>query len=248
MRGLRKTKHVYLVEGIAACGCCGAPVGIASACSGGRRVPSPARYVCARRRRPDENGRCDAPYWLCSDVDSRIWAVLRETVRVPGRIERAARAAQASAAADGDTWRKDLVSAERRLASLTRAEAAILARFRSGSISEEALDIELAAAKRDREMAKLQVDAARRAQFAAGKKSKRASGIEQLVAELRNRVDSTSPAEQRELVTRLMPRGSVTLTIATIEMRVQLRRPVGSVSAAGCSSLDETIVEIRLVA
>jgi hypothetical protein len=73
-------------------------------------------------------------YWLIGEVDARVWSALHALVMTPGRLERAAMAAQDAARDDGATWERDLASAERRLAALTRTEAAILARFRRGAI------------------------------------------------------------------------------------------------------------------
>lgn len=240
LRGLRRTKHAYLVEALAICGCCGAPIGVASASTGGRRVPSPARYVCARRRRPDAAGRCAMRYWLASEVDERVWSALRELVADPQRIERAARAARGAARDDGATWERDLEAAGRRIATLARTEAAILARFRRGAISEAAMDIELAAAARDRAMAAQQVDAAKRARFAAGRVVAQATALEALIAELRARVDAATPEERRALAVAMLAPGAVTLTMERIELAVRLQAPpaaphagVGLVSAAG---------------
>jgi hypothetical protein len=56
-RGLRRTKHVYLLEtGLAVCSVCGARIGIAAASRTGRRQASRATYVCSHRRRPPIGG------------------------------------------------------------------------------------------------------------------------------------------------------------------------------------------------
>jgi site-specific DNA recombinase len=243
LRGLRRTMHTYLVEAIAVCGICGDRIGIASASTGSRRVPSPARYVCGRRRRPDAAGRCPMRYWLASEVDERVWAALHELVTEPGRLERAAQAARDDAQAESATWERDLAAAERHLAGLARTEAAILARFRRGAISEAAMDLELAAAARDRVMGDQQVEAARRAQFAAGRRQTQAQAMEALLVELRARTDAATPEQRRALATALLLPGAVTLTAEHIELAVGLQVPsaasmrpglvVGLVDSAG---------------
>lgn len=247
VRGLRRTKSVYLAEGVAVCTCCGGRIGIASASSGRRGVGSKPRYVCARRRRPDERGRCTLRYWLADEVDGRIWAVLQRLVQTPGRLERAAAAAIAAAGADGETWKKDLASAERRLTTLARGEAAILARFRRGAISERAMDLELTAAAAEREMAERQVESARRAQFAAGQRQVRAAALQTMVAELRSRAAATTPAQRYELV-RALAGLRIELGPDRIELLVKLRAGVGQEGRAGYFESNETSMEFRLVA
>jgi site-specific DNA recombinase len=247
-RGRRTQRHVYLLEGLATCALCGAPIGVASACARSvNRAPCPARYVCSRRRRPDEQGRCDLPYFTTAETDAKVWAAIRELVVTPGRIERAAARELADAGADSEAWRRDLDKAEKRLAQLLRAEKAVLARARSGLVSEAALDSELAAIKQGRELAEHQVDAATRAQFAAGRAATRAQALAALVSQLRTTVDACSAGERQELVQRLLKPRSVVLSIATIEMRARVHF-AGAVAAAGCSDERPTSITFRLVA
>jgi Recombinase len=49
-RGLRRTKHVYLLEGLARCGLCGAAVLVRSATGGRNGRTNPAAYVCRQRK------------------------------------------------------------------------------------------------------------------------------------------------------------------------------------------------------
>ena len=235
LRGLRKTKHVYLVEAIATCGVCGGRILIQSANHGIGRGPSPSRYVCERRRWPDATGRCTLPYWLTSEADDRVWSALRALVVTPERLEHAVRAAQTEAEDDGATWERDLAAAERRVTALARAEAAILARFRRGAISETAMDIELGAAARERAMAQQQVEAAQRARLAVGRRTDRTVGIQEMIADLRSRVEEASPKHRRELALALIPAGGVALAMQQIEVAVSLTAPTRSRRAATSS-------------
>lgn len=254
-KGLRRTKHTYLLEGLAVCALCGAPIRIASATPGKRPgIVFPARYVCARRRRPELGEEpCLLPYRPTGEVDEKLWRALRELVLVPGRIERAARKAHAEATQTSDLWRKDLAAAEKRIAHLEEHARLVIARGRRGLLSEDQVDAELAATKRDREQAEQQASSAQRAAFDAGKRSRRAAGAEQLVAQLRSRVDATSPDERRALLEKLLEPGSVALSIATIQATVRAKpsfaaAPIGLARPSDSSRVHEATLIFRLVA
>lgn len=254
LRGLRRCKQNYLLEGsLAVCALCGSRIAIQSASHTGnpRRRPTPAKYVCSKRRRPELGETpCAARYWDVGEVDDRIWSAISRLVNTPGRLERAAAKLQARANGDGDTWKADLEAAERRVAQLARAEAAIMSRFQAGTISAEALDLFLAKSKRDMEMAKQQVEAARRAQFAAGRASSRATNLAKLIETLRARSTNPSAEEKRELVRQILRPRSVVLSIATIELEALLDEAISGGQAGGshlCADGLSTL-RIRLVA
>lgn len=252
-RGAQRAKHSHLLEGLATCDLCGAPIRIASASFRGRSCRIAARYVCLRRRRPDRGTEpCRLPYLTVAEVDARLWSVIEQLIQAPGRLERAVQRARDSAGADRDAWKEDLVRAEKRLAQLERAQDAIMKRFRNGLITEEAFDRELVAGGRERQMAQEQVEAARRAQFAAGRRESRADALERLVADLRRRASETSPARRRELVVQLLAPGSVRLSIATIAFDVAIEPSTsqlgGPHAADGSSSVSPTSIRFRMVA
>lgn len=121
-RGLRRTKHCYLLEGLAVCGVCGARVGIASAVqrwrgrNGATRGATPARYVCGHRRRPLHGAApCDAPIHQVDDVDGRLWAALERLITAGDRLDRAAAQRHTDATGDAALWARDLADARARL-------------------------------------------------------------------------------------------------------------------------------------
>lgn len=220
---LRRTRHVYLIEGLATCELCGAPIGIASALASHRKNPTVAKYVCRNRRTPTRGtARCRAPYWKAAEVDIRVFAALVRLVTRDDLVERVARRARADAGADTEAWRADLEAAERRLARLAKVEAAILIRFRRETISEAAVDIELEAIHRERTQAHYQIEAARRAELAAGQRISRLDALAAHVADLRARAANASPEKRRELVRALVKPGGVRLSIATIKLAATL--------------------------
>lgn len=220
---LRRTRHTYLVEGMAVCRLCGARIAIASAVSqrGGKRMAS--RYVCPNRRNPPRGvERCRGRYWWTAEVDERVWAALLRLINRPDLVEQVARRARAEAGADTEAWRRDLEAAERKLDRLAKAEAGILARYQAGSISEAGFDGAVASIAREREQAGQQAAAARGAQFSAGRRSRAADALESVVAELRASAEATTPEERRELVALLVPVGGVKLSVAEIDVDVLL--------------------------
>lgn len=252
-RGLRRTKHFYLCESIAVCDLCGGRIMIASASTSSRRVPSPARYICENRRRPARGEQpCGGRYWLCSEVDARVWTAISKLVATPGRLERAVRKHLAATGADEQTWRSDLATAEKRIERLARTEAGILARYQRGIISEEAFDLFLQGATRERVMAQHQVDAARRAEAAASRVRTRATELESLVGELRRMVEKASPEQSRALVGRVLQPGAIRLSIATVTLQVALgsgtEASPGLASVSGSSEEHDATLKLHVVA
>lgn len=252
LRGLRRVSNTYLLAGLAVCALCGSRMLINSAGKKSmRRIPSPARYVCAKRRRPDRGEEpCPTRYWLTSEVDDRVWAAIAGFVNAPGRLERTAKKAFANAGSDRDTWKRDLDLAEQRLARLTRAEVAILERFQEGLISDDAFDLQLEKMKRSRAMAQLQVDAAAKAQITAGRAERRATALETMIRELRADAMEPTLAKRRELVERILKPGAVVISVATIEIDALFEEPidVGHGDASNRRDATMTSLRIRLVA
>mgnify|MGYP001597257472 CR=1 FL=1 len=206
LRGLARTRHTYLCEGIAVCAVCGSRIAIASATGPSRgRRPRPAYYVCSHRLRPPRSGtRCDLPMRQVAEVDARVWARLAEVLVEPGYLERALARAE-SEAEEGRDWERDLAEWEGRLRRLERAESGILARYRRGLVSERAMDAELGAAGREREALERQVEAARRQSAGAARRRADAAGVASRLAELRARVPGASQATRRALLVALVP-------------------------------------------
>lgn len=250
-RGLRKTRHTYLLEGIAVCEVCGGRIGIASACfNGARSNPSPATYVCANRRRPPRGAKpCKLPHRKTAEVDAAVWSELSAILMRPDLIERAVRQRAGGARADGDTWKRDIADAERRIARLAKGEEAVLARFRRGQVSEAAMDKELAAYARDRAQAQRDLDTARRGAGAAERKEGKARSLATLVATLRDQVRKATPEQRRDLACALLVGSPVVVGAARVRATVSIpETPVGQAFAPGWSTSCETNVRFRLVA
>lgn len=230
LRGLRRHRYVYLLgNAIARCGLCGAPIGIATAAAS-RPDATPSRYVCEHRRRPLLE-RCMLPYWRTAEADERVWTRITRFLQSPRLVDAWARGGRAIAGGELELWRKDLASTERRLDALARAEAAILARFRRGLVSPEAMDLELAAAARDRDLAKRQADAARRAASSAYRLHERVATAERLVASLRARTENAAPEARRALVALLVRPGAAIIQPERIVLGVRLAQA----TTAACS-------------
>jgi len=251
---LKRTKHEYLLEGLAVCALCGARIGIASGTTlRGRTSTSPPRYVCSNRRRvPVAGERCSLPYFETSHLDDRVWDSIAALVLQPGRLERVARELQAEATADDVVWLGDVKEAGKRVARLERTSAAIVARFSRGLISEEVMDAQLETLRSERTMAEEQLNAANRARFAVARAAARGHVISSLTADMRQRAKEASPAKRRELALHLLKPGSVRVSIAEISLDVTIRKPskqlAGPRAAADYSSEPETSITIRLVA
>lgn len=233
-RGLRKTKHIYLLEAIANCAVCGAPIVISSHGRGIEgRYPKSATYVCTFRRRARRGcPACELPHRKISIVDPLVWSALRKLIDGREFIQRLVdtqRAAIAEARSKADTT--DISKVQEELTRLEEAERAILARFRRGLISETAMDAELLAGQQDRRILERQLQAATRTRR-AGPVQERALG--ELAMALRARLSRASLPEQRDITQALL--GPRRVMIAAKEITAMASFAVGSVSVVGCKS------------
>jgi len=229
-RGLRRTKHVYLLEGLATCSKCGARIGIAAASWTGRRKASRATYVCAHRRRPPlGEERCELPHRPTEEIDARVWKAVTELLERPDLLDEVTAARRSRSGANERDWQKDIAGYEARLERLRRSETAILARFRRGLVSEGAMDGELTASKREREMVERQLDGARRALADVARTSADTAALEATLAELRTRLAVATQEEKRDIVRLLVEPGDIVLGTYEVTAQVQLREPSLSV-------------------
>ncbi len=253
-RGLRRTKHDYLLEGLAVCGLCGARIGIAAPSyrSHGRAAATPGRYVCSRRRRPPlGEPRCELPILRTADADARVWARLREAIGRPDLLRDALAGEDQEATAAARTWEADRRSWQARLLRLQRTEEAVLTRFRRGLVSEAALDGELAAIAKERRALERQLAVAGQGAAAAGDELARARSAAAAIAELAAQLDAATPAQRRQLALGLLDPGSVVVRPDQIAATLRIRVPSHG-EVAGCSSERwdgrRVLVEVRLVA
>lgn len=258
-RGLRRTKHVYLLEGLARCGECGSPILIRSASPGRNGYQNPPAYVCRRRKldlRLDE--RCDAPILKVADVDGRVWAKLCELIEDPAVIE-AHLDQRRELGDDPRDWKADADQYRRRLAHLERAESALLERFSRGKVGERALDLELERIGRERAALHDQVATAERAAMTATAHRRLVDDAKALLRRLTAALPNASQRARRELVEMFVQPGAVTFRGHEIELFAtppiaspEARAPMTLVDALDCSTHHENHrgsgLRIRLVA
>ncbi|MBV8760121.1 MAG: recombinase family protein [Deltaproteobacteria bacterium] len=222
-RGLIKTKHVYLLEGIARCGACGSPISIRSATGyvvRGEKRRNPAAYVCRSRKlaRIGET-RCDEPIVRTAELDAAVWEELRRELESPGLAKDIERYV-ASRSANRRAWADDVKTYRRKLEKLDAHEAALLARFRREQISEAALDKELAAVARERTALRQQLDAAERAASTRADHSHEA--LSSFVARLRDLAKTASPTERQRIVRALVAKGGAVMRDGAVELTLRV--------------------------
>lgn len=229
-RGLRRTKHVYLLEGLGVCGLCEAAIHLSSHGAGATGPHArAATYVCSRRRRPPRGqAPCTLPHHKVVDVDGLIWEEMSQFALRPDILGAAAKERIGDAEHYGEAWRSDLVKARARLEQVRGAEAAMLARFRKGLISESAMDRELAVIAREVAMLQHQVAAAETAAGAATSERVQMRRVDDLVKVLRRKVRSANMEQKRELVALLLGGTNVIFTPTEIRASVRLSSGVAS--------------------
>ena len=225
-RGLRRTSHVYLLEGLAVCGDCAARIGIAAGTTGDpRRGPTPARYVCGYRRRPPTPAdRCGLAYHVTADLDAAVWDAVADVIASPALVEKALRRLR-DREADPVDHAAATVRARSEVARLDRAQAAILARSIEGAISDATRDDSIArlAAARTAAQAALQAaesasaGQAARSRFALAATAGLAQAFDALAAEL----DGLDAAGRRGWVRKVVSRVVVGHRSAWVELALR---------------------------
>lgn len=199
----KRTKRVYLCEGILRCGGCGRRIGIQGEGIKQRGQRS-SYYQCMGRRLPaGDQPRCTVPMVQVRFIDARVWAALAELLRRPDLAELLAERADGG---DAHAWERDAAEARDQLDALQRSEEALLERFTRGLISAAAMDAQLARIGDRRRWLEGQAE---RAAGAAGETRRRAVAARDaaaVVEALRARLDATTPEERRDLVRLLAPR------------------------------------------
>lgn len=225
-RGLLRTKHVYLLEGLAVCGVCGGRIGIRSA---GRRLRhhglQPAAYVCcARRIRRSGRMACWAPILLVAEADGRVWSAIAAALNAPD-LAAEVRRRHDEATANRRDWTADAGRYRSRLDRLAKVEAGILGRYRRGAISEAALDHELAELAKERSTIAAQLSAAERAAQEAPEAfiDEPASWL----AELRRLAETASPEARQRVVRMLVQPGGAAFDGDRIKLTLMVGKSGG---------------------
>jgi DNA invertase Pin-like site-specific DNA recombinase len=219
-RGLDRTMHVYLLAKLAKCGICGEPIGIAASNGHG-----PSKYICKHRRRPIvDTAPCKLPLHSTADVDREMWATI---VDVLGREDLIADMLRRRRAAGDEApmWERDLAAARDHLARLDRTEAAVLARFQRGAVTEAGMDVALDNLTRERDGVRRQAAAAEQALSRAGAAVDKVEALEERLAAIRGALPGLAPAERRDLARALLEPGSVVLGTTVASARLLLAPP-----------------------
>jgi site-specific DNA recombinase len=209
-RGTRRTRHIYLLEGLAICGACGAAIGIRSGFSWGPGKKTSARYVCADRRRPTPGTTpCAAPTPAVPAIDASVWEAIEREINDPDLLAHVL-GVEERRQAEGRDWAADAKAARDRLARLERTETGVLRRYREGAISDGALDRELAEIQRARDMAKRQLETAEQARAGIDADAAHLSALRAGLDGLRARI-AYATAEERQALVRVFvaPGGAV---------------------------------------
>ena len=224
-RGLRRTKHVYLLEALATCAHCGERIAIRSASPARNGRRNPAAYVCRGRKLKDRDDptRCSAPIVTCADLDGRVWAQLCDEIEQPDLMRALADAGQ-DQAEDGRNWQTDVDGYRAHLTRLERHEAAVMARFRRGLVSEGALDTELAALARERAMVRDQLATAERGVWAAQSAKARLEAARDVVAQLRAAMPHAGLEDRRALLRELARDGGVSIKNGRARLDLRILR------------------------
>lgn len=225
-RGLVKTTHVYLIEGLAVCGACGSLIGIRSArvLTKGRGAGigwTHATYICATRRDPKRARICEAPTVRTADLDEQVWAAVMVELDDPGLAAEIQRRAE-QAAANRRDWAADVTGYRAHVTRLERVEGQLLARFRRDAISPAALDAELEALRRERTAVLSQLATAEQAARAAPESHE--PDATAWLTRLRQLAANASPEERQGVIRAIVPPRGVTLVDGVARLTLLIRR------------------------
>jgi len=238
-RGLDRTKHVYLLQGIARC-TCGEPIVIRSGVkyynAQHQAREHPAAYLCRSKmqRRP-----CGEPIVYCRELDDRVWAALCAELEQPDLIDALAQA-EVRQASDARDWAADAEGYRAHLQRLNRVEADFLHEYRRGEISKEAWAIERPRLERERQAVRRQLETALQAQGSLLSAHDRLQAASSTVARLRAALPLAKPEHRRELLRELARDGGV--VVAGGRARLDLRLVRGA--AADVAHLGESPLRV----
>jgi DNA invertase Pin-like site-specific DNA recombinase len=251
-RGLRKTRHEYLLESLGVCAQCGSPMGIRSAVYDKRRGGrwNPAAYTCRSRRifRLGEV-QCGTPHVLVADADARAWSAIAAELNDPGL---AAEILGEIEQRDGDaaTWTRDADGYRNHLGRLERVEEGVLERYRRGLISDGALDGELGRIRRERDAVRAQLATAEAARAQAVDTQGRLEDARRTLKDLRAALGGADFKTRRKLLELLVPSGGVVFVGNTMRITMLIPRGAAGVSWGGTlpESSTSTHLKVRLIA
>jgi site-specific DNA recombinase len=206
-RGLTKTKHTYLIQGLAVCGLCGARIGCCSTTSGASDRKKLRYYICGRRRRAERlagEPPCDLPLLRADDVDGRSWRAIIDTLSRPAYVE-AAMQKRAASDEERNLYAKDLAEAKVKLQAFDARCAQIADDFRRGLLPREIYEDQLLSrAAKERTMLVRQVEAAQAGVDISTQRTKQTESVVAATRLLRGRLVGANEKTRRELVQALV--------------------------------------------
>lgn len=259
LNGLERTKFVYLLQGLAVCGLCGARMRMRSPTMEKGRWFRPAAYVCTRRL-PYEPAPLRTDHRKCTglitveNADSAAWAEICRAVMDPALPAELAEERR-GIASDGATYEQDAAGYQAHIDRLDAVQQTVLERFRRGLFSEAVLDKELAALRRERAAVSAQLRHAEKARGKTANAQARIGAASDAIARLRVKMAKATPEERREIALTMIDPGGV--AIFPDEIRIDLlverpasaRRPSGAiVDGSFSTAAHESRHVIRLVA
>ena len=203
-RGLRRTRHVYLMEAVARCALCHGRINIHCSSSGAGK-PTYRYYYCENRRRGAYGERCALPMHRVEHVDERVWAAVSEFVSRPDLVAEAVARRDGAAGTDATRAASDLDGWRRQLDRLGELETDTLALCRRGVLSRDARDRELLKIAQQRRMLEQQISAAEQMATSATAQRQSVAEIGAWLKKLRGRLKDASPAIRREIVQAIVP-------------------------------------------
>jgi site-specific DNA recombinase len=212
-RGLRRTRHVYLLEGIARCALCQGRINIRTSTDASCAIAY-RYYYCVNRYRGAYGERCALPLMRVEHVDARVWAAVSKFVSRPDLVAEAVARQYGAAGDDAKRAASDLDGWKRQLARLVELESDTLALCRRGVLGREARDGELLKIAQQRRMLEQQIEAAREMAASVITERESASEIAAWLGTLRDRLKDATVEVRREIVRALVPgRGGFCFTV-----------------------------------
>jgi site-specific DNA recombinase len=248
LRGLRRTRFTYLIEGLGVCGVCESRICIHGATDHRRGHTVYRYYYCWRRRRKLYGETCQLRPVSTKDADARVWTAIEKVLERPAHLEAMIARRRAQTSAQASAWTGDLHQAEKRIEALGRKEKALLERFGRDLLSEEAMDAQLAHMSKERALLRNEVAAARAQMAGTAKDEESAAKVRLYLAQLHNRLEQASPEMRRDFVRTLVEKGGIVFHAnGRIEVRLIVGVDVagadgpcfGMGGAAGCRSAHE---------
>lgn len=226
-RGLRRTRHVYLLEAIGVCDLCQGRMRLSAASVVGKR---PAYYVCGRRlRRLAGVEPCTLPMARVGDVDAEAWAAVHQVLERPDVLEHALLERRAGAAGAVHTAADDVREAEAQLAELARRERAVGERYAAGAVPDAAFEAANRELLRRRRALEHQLEAARAEAAGAERERADVQAVIATVGGLRARAADAGPEERQAIVRDVVVRAVFTPS-GEVRLELAVRTQAGQVA------------------